>query len=442
VKQLRPIAHRRMMIGGIALSLFAASCSPSAVDTVPTAPVDEQLIGADQGPGGGGGSGSGQSGAFDPRQVVVELAQGTSIATINRRYGTQTVAKLQGAAIYLLRVPSGKTVNDLLPAMTNDPALEYAEPNYRAENPEAQRSSMGFADPSLDAADYVDQAMLKRIRVPGAHTLAKARGSGVIVAILDTGLQANHPQLAGRIASGGADLVDGDSNPADAKDGIDSDGDGLTDEAVGHGTFIAGLVLAVAPRASVLPIRVLDSDGFGTSFAIARGIELARQRGARVINMSFGMNEVSGAVDNLIGELEGEGVVFIASAGNQNSEQQQFPALDSHVVGVAATDAADKKAGFSNFGSWVDVAAPGVGLVSPFPTSAFAPWSGTSFATALVSGEAALLFSDRPGARSDDVVDAIEESAVVIDGVNPAFAGELGSGRIDVRAAVTWLRNR
>jgi subtilisin family serine protease len=431
--------------GWLLLSLFLASCSPSRTGSTPTGPAQGELVTADQGPGGGGSGsgGSGQGGSFDPRQVVVELAPGTSITTINRRYGTQTIAKLTDEPIYLLRVPSGKTVNDLLPAMTEDPALVTAEPNYRAENPEAQGSSMTFADPSLDPADYADQAMLKRIRVPGAHTLVKARGSGVIVAVLDTGIQSNHPQIAGRIAPGGIDLVDGDSNPADVKDGIDSDSDGLVDEAAGHGTFVAGLVLSVAPRASILPIRVLDSDGFGTSFAVARGIEAAHRGGARVINMSFRMDDTPDIVDQLIGELENDGVVFIASAGNLNSDQpQQFPARDSHVVGVAATDPSDRKAGFSNFGSWVDVSAPGVGLVSFFPAGAFAPWSGTSFATALVSGEAALLFSDRPGARSDDVVDAIEESAVVIDRLNPAFDGELGSGRIDVQAAVKWLRGR
>ncbi len=418
----------------VLVAAFSPACQ-SETDSGPTVPAGEPR--AAEGPEQGG-----QGVDFDPREVLVQLVSGKSIATINRRYGTQTVGVIESERIYLLRFPKGKTLNDLLASMSDDPALETAEPNYRSESPEAQKSSMTFADPDLDAADYADQAMLKRILVAQAHTIATARGSGVIVAILDTGLQGGHPKLAGRIASGGADLVDGDGNPTDSPDGIDSDRDGLIDEAVGHGTFVAGLVLSVAPRASVLPIRVLDSDGFGTSFAVARGIELAHRRGARVINMSFGMDEVSGVVDNLIGDLENRNVVFVASAGNQNLEQQQFPAHDSHVVGVAATDATDRKAEFSNFGSWVDVAAPGVGLVSLFPVGSFAHWSGTSFASGLVSGEAALLFSDRPGSRSDDVVDAIEESAVVIDGLNPDFRGELGSGRIDVRAAVKWLRNR
>lgn len=375
----------------------------------------------------------------DGRHVLVRLAPGVTIERINRRYGTRTVERLASFPVFLLRVSAGETAKDLLAAMALDVDLEVAEPNRAFENPEAQEISQTFADPALGAGDFLDQNALARIRAPQAQALANGRG--VIVAVLDTGVDLQHPRLAGRIALGGVDLVDGDADPDDTRDGIDSDRDGLVDEAVGHGTFVSGLILAVAPRASILPVRILDSDGIGTAFDLARGIEIAHRRGARVVNMSLGMNVPSHVVDGLIGDLKNRDVVFVASAGNQHAEDpQQFPARDSHVIGTVATDRNDRKANFSNFGSWTDVSAPGKGLVSLFPRRAFATWSGTSFAAALVSGEAALVVSARPAADHNDVVDAILESADPIDHLNPAFDDEIGSGRIDVLGAVRAIR--
>lgn len=375
-----------------------------------------------------------------PRQVLVRLAPGVTIERINRRYGTSTVNRLSSEPVFLLRVPQGETVSDLLAAMALDVDLEVAEPNRPFQNPEAQETSMTFADPALGASDFIDQKALDRIRAPQAQALANGRG--VLVAVLDTGVDLTHPRLAGRIAPGGLDLVDNDERPDDTRDGIDSDGDGFVDEAAGHGTFVAGLILAVAPRASILPVRILNSDGVGTAFDLARGIEIAHRRGARVVNMSLGMNVPSHVVDGLIGRLKNRDVIFVASAGNRDAEEpQQFPARDSHVIGTVATNREDRKAQFSNFGSWTDVAAPGVGLVSLFPRRALATWSGTSFASALVSGAAAVVISAKPAADFNDVVDAILESADPIDDLNPGFHRELGSGRIDVLGAVRAVRS-
>jgi subtilisin family serine protease len=282
----------------------------------------------------------------------------------------------------------------------------------------------------------------------------------VIVAVLDTGVDVNHPQLLGAIAPGGRDLVDDDGDPGESPDGIDNDGDGVVDEALGHGTFVAGLIRSVAPDARILPIRVLDSEGLGTAIDIAKGIEIARQNldseglgtaidiakgieiarqnGARVINLSLGMAVEADVVEELIDDLADEhGLIIVASAGNQSTSERQFPAGENDVISVAATDDTDRKADFSNFGSWVDVSAPGVGLVSLFPGNSLALWSGTSFAAALASGEAALLVSLRPTAGIDDIHDAIERSAIPVEDERLN-----NSGRIDVRAAVDWLLER
>lgn len=383
---------------------------------------------------GGTGPASPEQGSFDPREVVVRLAPGVAIETIHARYGTRTIDGVAAERVYLLGLPEGETLEELLPRLAADPDLLAAGSNGQLDAPEAEgRSTIAFADPSLVQADFADQEALARIRASEAW--GQTRGAGVIVAILDTGIDASHPQLQGRIAAGGIDLIDGDLDPSERADGFDSDGDGLVDEALGHGTFVAGLVLSVAPEARILPVRVLDSDGVGTAFDVARAIDHARRQGAQVVNMSLGMAAEADPVADLIDEMADEGVVFVGSAGNQAIEgPRRFPAGENGVIGVAATDAGDQHASFTNLGSWVDVAAPGVGLVSFYPGQGFATWSGTSFAAALVSGEAALLVALRPAARSDDIREAIARSATQL---SDSSLG--GAGRIDVPEAVRWL---
>ncbi len=375
--------------------------------------------------------------AFNPQQVLVRLATGVLIETINARYGTRTLDAVEAQRVYLLGLPEGESVDAFRARTIQDPDLTASAPNARVDAPEAQgRSTIAFADPALEQSDYEDQGALERIRAPAAWSAT--RGAGVIVAVLDTGVDVNHPQLQGAIAAGGVDLVDGDGDPDESPDGIDNDGDGVVDEALGHGTFVAGLIRSVAPDARILPIRVLDSEGVGTAIDIAKGIEIARQNGARVINLSLGMAVEADVVEELIDDVVDEHViVFVASSGNQSTSNRQFPAGENDVISVAATDDSDRKADFSNFGSWVDVSAPGVGLISLFPGSRLASWSGTSFAAALASGEAALLVSLRPTAEIGDIHDAIERSAVPVDDERLN-----GSGRIDVRAAVDWLLER
>jgi subtilisin family serine protease len=375
---------------------------------------------------------------FDRQEVLVRFLPGADLPAFHARHGTRTIASVTSERVHLLALPEGSDVTDLLPTLRMDPAIAAVAPNGVLDAPETEtegRSTMAFADPSLNGSDYTDQTALERMRVSEAWEAG--RGSGVIVAVLDTGVDPTHPLLAGRLAPGGADLVDGDSDPWEEADGIDSDGDGATDEAMGHGTFVAGLVLSVAPESRILPIRVLDSDGVGTAFQVAAGLEAARRGGARVVNLSLGMTEEADVVEDLIDEMEDEGVVFVASAGNRGSDRRQFPAGAGDVIGVAAVDLNDRRAEFSNFGSWVSASAPGVGLVSLLPEGALGTWSGTSFAAALASGEAALLIGLAPAARSDDILDAILDSAIRL-----SDSALDGAGRLDARAAVDRLLDR
>lgn len=374
--------------------------------------------------------------SFDPTEVIVRLAPGVTLDDLYQAYDTELIAAAGDGRTFLVRCPYDRMAADLVPEMNSGTLVEAAEANPIVEYPEAERReiSQTFADGDSGKAAFADQGALNRIRVRQAWEFG--RGEDVTVAILDTGLDVSHPGLTGRVHPAAADLLDGDGNPDDAPDGIDSDGDGEVDEAVGHGTFVAGLVLSVAPEAMILPIRILDSDGVGTVFDVIRGIELAKSNGARIINMSFGMGTPSGLLrDALRGAAENR-KLMVASAGNAGSSEAHYPAHSLYVLAVAATDSEDRKADFSNFGFWIDVSAPGVGLVSLFPEGRFATWSGTSFATALVSGAAAVLASDNSG--SDDDLE-LERSLLLgadpIDILNPGLGSLLGSGRLDVLAA-------
>jgi subtilisin family serine protease len=198
--------------------------------------------------------------------------------------------------------------------------------------------------------------------------------------------------------------------------------------ASGHGTFCAALIAAVAPESMIMPLRVFDDWGYADTFSIVRATYYAVRNGAQVINMSFGMTAASPAVEQAIAFATASGVTVVASAGNDNSAAPQYPAAYTDVISAAATDLVDKKAGFSNYGSSIYVTAPGVNIISAYPGGRYAMASGTSFSTALVSGEAALLRSVRwTGTRT-----AVAKGAINIDSKNPNYAGQLGFGRIDI----------
>lgn len=369
---------------------------------------------------------------YDSAEIIVRLAPGVTIEELYDAYDTDVLAAAGDGRTFLVHCPYGRMAADLIPEMRLGTLVEAAEVNPVVEYPEAERTetSMTFADGDSGKAAYADQNVFGRIRSRAAWQFG--RGDGVTVAILDTGVDATHPRLSGRIHPGAADLVDGDDTPEDAPDGIDSDADGDVDEAVGHGTFVAGLVLSVAPAATILPIRVLDSDGIGTVFDVLRGIELAKDKGARVVNMSLGMAGFSAILRDAL-EAAAGGTILVASAGNGASVEPRQPARSQYVIGVAATDSLDQKADFSNFGGWVDMSAPGVGLVSLFPDRSFATWSGTSFAAALVSGAAAVLASDDLGDIGSQRLETfLLEEAEPLD---PVFGRLLGTGRLDVLAA-------
>jgi subtilisin family serine protease len=319
------------------------------------------------------------------------------------------------------------------------------------EAPEGGTGST-FVDGLADLTAYQNQYAKVTLGLSAAHL--RSTGVGVVIAVLDTGVDAGHEVLAGRLLPGW-DFVDGDAVAGDDAPGQDLDGDGQFDEMAGHGTYISGLIALVAPDARILPLRVLDSEGRGESWRLASGVWYAIDRGVEVINLSLGSTEDSKVVEEALLEASNLGITVVAAAGNcDRSMPREFPAMTEHeVIGVAAVDDLDVRAGFSNFHSTLNVSAPAVSvfdakgqplldrsIVSSLPEGNYGVWDGTSMGAAFVSAAAALVRSQHPEWAPNEVTSLSVQAVLVsgalnIDALNPDFIGLLGAGRLDAAAS-------
>lgn len=385
-------------------------------------------------------AGSAAAPDYEPGQIVVKLKPlpGTDIlAIINLIYGTTTLASLPDHSdIFLLQAPLGADTERLVRVMARDVRLVYAELNYINESPEdgGTNRTYGWGD---DSTPMQNQDSTRAIHLEAAHNLS--RGGGTLVAVLDTGVQPDHPMLANSLDALGYDFVDDDLAPDEEANGLDDDGDSRVDELYGHGTHVAGIVHLVAPEARLLPLRVLNSDGRGNNFRTASAIVYAAHRGADAINLSLGTPHPSALLRQVVDEAAQLDVVVVGAAGNLNTDAKQYPAAESCAIGVTSVNAHDKKSSFANYGNWIGVAAPGENIYSTFPIDGYAWWSGTSMATPFVAGQAALLRGANPQLTLDELGLLIGGTTDSLDSKNPAFRGQLGEGRIDLFASLESL---
>ena len=264
-------------------------------------------------------------------------------------------------------------------------------------------------------------------------------GAGTIVAVIDSGIQLRpspHPALAASTTAG-IDFVDGDSLPDDAADGVDNDRNGLVDEGAGHGTHVAGIIHRVAPLATIMPVRVLDSDGNGSEWNVARGMMWAADHGADVVNLSLGADGAATLLQNTTQALVDRGVVVVAAAGNNDESRGDFPAASRCALAVTGTSSTDAVSSFATLGAWIDVGAPAENIASTFPffPTGYASQSGTSMAAPFVAGEAALLRGADPGLGVGDVMAYVQGTTVPYS----KSPGNSGRGRIAPLAAVRAL---
>lgn len=346
--------------------------------------------------------------------------------------------------VVLYRLLPGTTLASAMKMLTGVPGIDFSEPNYF-------RSTCG--GPPNDTY-WGQQYAPKKVQVDLAWPLSQPKRSCVI-AIVDTGVDSTHPDLVDKILRDSSGRVVSYNALTKKSAALDD---------YGHGTHVAGIAAAevndgkgVAGIAGwpqgrnqdtftkILPIKVLDKNGDGGAAWIADGITQAAELGANVINLSLGGAEMSNAEQRAITyACTDHQCVVVCAAGNNSSSSRFYPAACDHCISVGATDSNDKLAALSDYGAWVMTVAPGVDIISTFPTyhvtmndqgarRSYEFMSGTSMASPLVAGEAALLLEQSPGLSNPQVMALITHSANT-DKYTPYSGRKISStgGRVNI----------
>jgi subtilisin family serine protease len=201
--------------------------------------------------------------------------------------------------------------------------------------------------------------------------------------------------------------------------------------ALGHGTMTAGIIHLVAPTAQIMPLKTFKSDGTGKLSDIVKAIYYAVDHGASVISMSFDTKQGKGELRNAIDYATSQGVITVASVGNDGADVDVYPASLGATIGVASTDAHDLRSAFSNFGDSTDLGGPGEGIISTYPRNRYAAGWGTSFSAPMVSGAAALLVQIKQNISIDLVTRSLSQAA-------PISSPGMGAGRLDLVRACSY----
>src|SRR3989475_5585940 len=441
--------------------------------------------------------------ASDDEDEFILRCSPEAVQEVVRRHGLTLIHSHESQDIHFVRAPASAHPEHLLNNLRSDPDVKGIEADtdvMLAERPPGLKLNQS-AFPILDTlshrtlvpfygspvlSSYVDQPAIMLIRSAEAHQLATGAG---IVAVIDTGVDPNHPVLKASLVPGFdftrnlpgipsefADLGQSTASILDQSTAsiLDQSTASILDQSTasildqqtivilnqstasildqstasildtrqvprtfGHGTMVAGIIHLVAPTAQIMPLKAFEADGTAHLFDILHAIYYAVDHGAKVINMSFSTEQRSAELKRAISYAASRGVVCVSSAGNNGSRQRVYPAAFDNVLGVGSTNNLDARSTFSNFGDDdVKLAAPGEGIITTYPGGHYAAAWGTSFSTAFVSGGAALLLQMNMRTHEEAVADALEGNAKQL----PDRLG-LGEGRIDLyRALLSLLR--
>jgi hypothetical protein len=382
---------------------------------------------------------------------------------------------LQASSLFLVKLPPILNIDVLLSFVLRLLGVASVEPDLKlqvTEAPVADESAPSVQDylwrrtpvayfGTTVWEGYLQQPATGIVRLPETQCGLRFTGGGT-VAVIDTGVDTEHPALQPRLV-GGWDFTRGISGGDERNDlgqasaaVLDGSGTCLVNQAsaavldqasaavldgrpelaaYGHGTMVAGVVHLVAPNAKIMPLKAFRADGTGYTSDILKAIYYASNRGAKVINMSFSRPTYSAELARALDYARLRGAIPVSSAGNDGLKVLRYPAALSTVLGIGSTSNTDVRSSFSNYGSsLVWAAAPGEGVVTTYPGKTYAATWGTSFSTPFASGAVALMVGMRSSASYGDTSWALSQAKPV--------AGELGYGRLDLYKAVQAARSR
>jgi thermitase len=286
-----------------------------------------------------------------------------------------------------------EAADSILDSLRQTGMFDYVERDYYAH------TATDPNDPS-----YISQWHLPRIGTPLAWTLSTGSES-VVVAVVDSGVYAKHPDLASKLVPGW-NFVKRSSD---------------TSDVLGHGTAVAGTVAAATNNqigvagvnwgSRIMPLVAVDDRDLAPYSAIAEAIQYAADQGVRVINVSIGGPNASHTLQRAVDYAWSKGALVFASAMNEAVSEPYYPAACVNAIAVSATDRNDRLASFSNFGNWITLAAPGTAILSTADGGGYSFWNGTSFASPIAAGVAALVLSVNPELRNDEVLAILKQTA-------------------------------
>ncbi len=383
------------------------------------------------GNGGGGAAPPQGNPPFVPDEIVTSFAPGTTAQVIAQFAQRQNLAQLElqsfpliGTSLYRWRIGGGRSVPSVVQALSSENIVATVQPNYLFALQE-DNAKENNAKPAPVAAGDAAQYVLAELQIEEAHRIATGRN--VTVAVIDSEIDAKHPDLDGAIGKSFDALAGSDTPHA-------------------HGTSIAGAIAAhgkligIAPGVQILAVHAFDDSAGaakGTSFAIDKGLQWAADNNARIVNMSF-----AGPADPMLARMLAaaydKGIVLVAAAGNGGPQSEPlYPAADPDVIAVTATDSTEHIFALANRGRYIAVAAPGVDILALAPGDAYALTSGTSIAAAHVSGIAALLLERNPSLKPSDIRSILIATAKPIGPPVPDLP--FGAGLVNAYRAVGFI---
>jgi subtilisin family serine protease len=318
--------------------------------------------------------------------------------------------------LHHIQVPA-HAINAVEQALRNNPKVSFVEKNFVAQ------ANFAPNDPN-----FPNQWHLPKVSAPAAWDLTTGSAS-VTVAVIDSGVDPAHPDLSGKLV-GGYNYLGGSTSD--------------THDVLGHGTAVAGVIGAntnnqdgvagLGWNTTIMPLVVVSSSNYATYADIASAMNYATDHGAKVISMSLGGTSYSSTLQSAVDYAWSRGLVVVAAAGNNSSNVGFYPAALNNVVAVSATDGNDNLASFSNFGSWITVAAPGTYIQTTNNGGGYGNWQGTSFSAPQVAALAALIFAKNPALNNNQVVNLLKNNSDDLGA--QGFDTTYGWGRINAFRAV------